>query len=59
MSGDKLITVCAACLTAACWQGVLMCDAATTADVVEKTVAELRQLGRESGHWWDIDPETG
>lgn len=44
---DDLVTVCAACLTASCWQGRFMCDEAYDADITTRTVAELDQLGRE------------
>ena len=53
------VTVCAVCLTAACWQGAYMCDSASMADVIEKSIPELRVLGREDPSWWDIDPATG
>ena len=46
------VTVCADCLRAACWQGVLMCDGARGADTVEKTLDELRALGLEPESWW-------
>ena len=50
---QELITVCDKCLTAACWQGVLMCPDARGAGTVEKTRAELRVLNLEHESWWD------
>lgn len=49
---DK-VTVCAECLQASCWQGVFMCQKSKNANIVEKTVAELRALGREHPDYWD------
>jgi len=45
--GDRLVEVCAECLTASCWHGEFMCWGSRHADVVEKTVSELRRLRRE------------
>jgi hypothetical protein len=44
---QREVTVCAACLTAACWHGEFMCETAQTADITTKTVAELLALDRE------------
>ncbi len=52
-SNDDLVTVCASCLCASCWQGMFMCSEAATADVVDKTVAELRELNLESSDYWE------
>lgn len=54
---DEKITVCAACLTAACWQAVFMCQASQTADVTQRTVAELRAYGLEHPRFWRTDEE--
>ena len=56
---SQTITVCDACLTAACWQGEFMCQQAQGAGTVEKTVEELQALKLEHPDWWDIDPDTG
>lgn len=40
---DK-ITVCAACLNASCWHGEFMCEEAMNADIIQKTVKELRKI---------------
>jgi len=50
---DHVVTVCASCLRACCWQGEFMCDAADISGTVEKTVGELR-AGRhgEHEHYW-------
>lgn len=54
MTNDKsrLVTVCAECLTAACWRGIFMCQKARDADVTRKTVAELEALGLESADYY-------
>ena len=54
-----LITVCASCLQASCWQGVFMCQESLTAGTVEKTVDELQALKLEHPDWWVIEPDTG
>ena len=54
-----LITVCASCLQASCWQGVFMCQESQNADTAEKTVEELQVLKLEHPDWWVIDPDTG
>lgn len=64
MSCSTLVTVCAACLHASCWQGAFYCEDYISAGTVEKTVAELqtlRKLGvvREHPSWWDVCPERG
>ncbi len=53
------VTVCSVCWRAACWQGVFLCDDYLDAGTVEKTVSELRQLGRESEHYWTLSREGG
>jgi hypothetical protein len=49
----KTVTVCAECLTAACWQGRFYCDKYRTADVVEKTIEELTTLNLEHPDNWE------
>lgn len=48
------ITVCSECLTSACWQGLLYCEAAwsSSAGTVEMTRGELLALGREHPSYW-------
>lgn len=53
MVNDKLITVCDNCLQASCWKGLFMCQESMTAGTVEKTVAELRELGLENECYWE------
>lgn len=49
---DYYVTVCASCLTAACWHGEVMCDASHDAGSTKKLASELRRLNREhSGHY--------
>ena len=47
MSGDRLVTVCAACLCAGCWHGELMCEASIGAGTVEIPRRALRASKRE------------
>ena len=56
---DRLVTVCAVCLTAACWQGEFYCEAAKVANTTTRTVRELRALGREHEHYWRADERDG
>jgi hypothetical protein len=58
MSAD-LVTVCANCLRASCWQGIFYCDEYRTADVVEKPVSELRALGLEHPSYFMPKENTG
>lgn len=53
---DRLVTVCDKCLMASCWRGVLMCDRAVNAGVVQKTVRELLALGLEHPDRFAADP---
>ena len=53
-SAGRLVTVCDACLRAACWHGIFMCDEARDAGTVEKTVAELRALKREHSSYYSV-----
>ena len=47
------ITVCSACLSAACWQGEFMCDDSYSAGTIEKRVNELIGLGIDHPDWWN------
>ncbi|WP_165589052.1 hypothetical protein [Mycolicibacterium conceptionense] len=49
---ERLVTVCDACLTAACWQGEFMCQGSIGAGTVDLPLSELRILGREHPDWW-------
>lgn len=55
---SKTITVCAECLRACCWQGVVMCQQAREASTVEMPVGELRKLKREHPKYWGTPEET-
>jgi hypothetical protein len=46
------VIVCNYCLQATCWQGKFFCDRFQTAGTVEKTVAELVELGLEHPSYW-------
>lgn len=52
LKDDDIVIVCAECLRACCWHGEFMCDNARDADIVEKTVAELKELGYENEEHW-------
>lgn len=54
---DDLVTVCAECLRASCWQGLFMCDKAGSAGTVQKTRAELAALDKEHLSYWKTDKE--
>lgn len=56
---DRLITVCASCLTAACWQAKFMCQQSAHANVAKKPIRELRALNREHEDYWHPDCEAG
>ena len=45
--GNRVITVCDACLTASCWHGEFMCEESRYAGTIEKTVEELNLLHLE------------
>ena len=47
-----IVTVCSECLRACCWRGEFMCDDAVSADIIDKTVAELRRLKLEHSDYW-------
>lgn len=51
--GQRVITVCAACECASCWRGKFMCQRSPDANTKRMTVAELRELGLESPHYWE------
>jgi hypothetical protein len=55
----RLITVCAVCLRATCWQGKFYCEAARYAKTTRKSVRELRALGLEHEDYWTPDCEAG
>lgn len=46
------ITVCAACLTASCWQGEFYCDNYKSANTKQITIAAARALNRENPCQW-------
>jgi hypothetical protein len=56
---DRRITVCDQCLQASCWLGIFMCQESKFAGTCEKTVRELRALGRESPDYWFKSVDTG
>jgi len=50
---NKIVTVCANCLTASCWQGEFYCDEYRNTGTTEKTVKELRELNLEHESFWN------
>ena len=56
---NREVTVCAACLTAACWLGEFYCQESKTANVTTKTVRELRALNLEHSDYWQEGRANG
>jgi hypothetical protein len=57
---QRLVTVCASCMRACCWQGEFYCDNYKGAGTTRKTVAELRAGNYgESEHYWGIPEQEG
>jgi hypothetical protein len=56
---DRLVTVCEACLRAACWQAKFFCQEYVTANSRRLPIRELRKLGREHPRFWTIACEQG
>ena len=54
---NDLITVCNACYTAACWQGVFMCQHARNAGTIQKPRHELEKLALEHPSYLKTDEE--
>lgn len=50
---SETITVCDACLRAACWKGIFMCDASTGVGTTTRTAEQLSALGLEHSDYWD------
>lgn len=50
---DRLVTVCAECKQASCWQGQFYCDSYKTASTIELPISELRKMGLESPEHWE------
>lgn len=57
MSDDDLITVCAACQQATCWQGKFYCDAYKTANIKQMRRGDLAKLALEHPCYWLTDEE--
>ncbi len=52
---NRKVTVCAACLRAACWHYIFICDDYRTANIVDETIGELRKLDLEHSSYWAED----
>lgn len=56
----KMVTVCSKCKTSLCWRGVLMCDDAQIAGIIELPLEEVLALKKEHPshilpHAYDVD----
>ncbi|SEC74256.1 Uncharacterised protein (plasmid) [Tsukamurella tyrosinosolvens] len=51
---ERTVTVCDACLTATCWQGEFMCQAAIGAGTTDLPLSRLRKLNREHPDRWKV-----
>lgn len=54
---EDLISVCADCGRACCWQGYFMCSKAKSSDYIKKSKETLRAEGLEDEGWWITDEE--
>jgi hypothetical protein len=52
---EREVTVCASCLTAACWLAEFICDKWQNSGSAQKTVRQLLNLHLEPPHYWGID----
>ena len=52
---NKIIKVCGSCGRSCCWYGEFMCEDCHEADLIKKTVAELRleDNGEHERYWSD------
>jgi hypothetical protein len=57
MSDNDLITVCAACLQASCWQGMFMCQQSQSANITQRTRRQLKALDLEHPSYWKTNKE--
>ena len=48
----RLVTVCASCCRASCWQGLFFCDDYMSAGTVELPISKLLELGLEDPSYW-------
>ena len=48
----RAVIVCSECLRVSCFQGAFFCEDARGAGTTERTVDELRALGREHPNYW-------
>ncbi|MGH6865457.1 MAG: hypothetical protein ACREDO_04625 [Methyloceanibacter sp.] len=58
IAANRWITVCAACLTKACHDGVFRCDRSGDAGIIRKSTEELRELGLEHEDYWEEEPRV-
>jgi hypothetical protein len=56
---SRLVTVCDACLMAACWQGKFMCQESRGAGTLKLPISELRKLNREHSDFWSVKADAG
>jgi epoxyqueuosine reductase QueG len=50
---NRLITVCDSCKTAACWNGLFMCQSSQNAGTVDLPISELKTLNLEHPDYWN------
>ena len=55
LNDDWEVTVCSACGTTACWQGVFYCQEYRTANVRQVPIRQLRRTMLESENYWRRD----
>ena len=49
---DRMVTVCDACFTACCWQGIFLCEESRSAGTTELPVSKLREMALEHSDYW-------
>ena len=52
---ERMIWVCKACLRASCWHGEFYCEEYRVADVIQKSIKELKSLDLEHPSYWELE----
>lgn len=52
---ERLVTVCAECKHASCWQGNFYCAKAKGAGTIQLPISELRAMALEHPSYWKYD----
>lgn len=50
----RMVTVCSECLKASCWHGEFLCERSRAANIVRRTVGQLRDLNREHPEQYSV-----